>query len=155
MSIMSISVEGLLSILDRKRQMENLSWRQVAQTLGVSPSTITRMRQGKSPDANSFATFVVWTGLPIHSFVTSEDGSAIVCGNPDPMVAISALLRSSDPPMMPDAICDLEAIIQAALRMAKRGDIPEGSGNGHANFSEGIQAATAITGSADIPERSQ
>jgi len=49
-----IHVDALIAALDSERRAKNFSWRQLAKEAGVSPSTLTRMQQGKSPDVNTF-----------------------------------------------------------------------------------------------------
>ena len=58
--------------LDSKRQERGLTWKQVAAESGVGASTLTRMGQGKGPDAKGLVSLVAWSGLNLDSFVRSE-----------------------------------------------------------------------------------
>src|SRR5258708_28419926 len=40
-----------------------ITWKQASQETGVGASTLTRMAQGRSPDAASLATLSAWAGL--------------------------------------------------------------------------------------------
>lgn len=82
----TINVELLYEALDQKRAAEKLSWRGLAQELGVTPSTFTRMVQGRRPDADTFAAMVRWLGLPMDQFVTGGR-------EPEPIDMIGTYLR--------------------------------------------------------------
>lgn len=58
--------------IDAKRQERGLTWKQMAAESGVGASTLTRMRQGKGPDAKGLASLVAWSGLNLDSFVRSD-----------------------------------------------------------------------------------
>lgn len=47
----------------------DLNWKQVSLNTGVSASTLTRMSQGKKPDAASLAALSAWSGLNPADFV--------------------------------------------------------------------------------------
>jgi transcriptional regulator with XRE-family HTH domain len=49
--------------LDAVRASQGLTWRGVAGAAGVSPSTLTRMNQGKRPDVDGLAALCAWSGL--------------------------------------------------------------------------------------------
>lgn len=51
----------------------NVTWKYVAEKTGVSTTTLTRMAQGRKPDASSLAVLATWAGLKIDRFVTLED----------------------------------------------------------------------------------
>jgi transcriptional regulator with XRE-family HTH domain len=55
--------DALVMALDIKRKATNLDWAGVANESGVSASTISRIRTGKNPDANSLAKLVDWCGV--------------------------------------------------------------------------------------------
>ena len=52
----TIDVEALYAALDSKRKAARTSWRDVARELDISPSTFSRMAQGRRPDVDTFAT---------------------------------------------------------------------------------------------------
>jgi transcriptional regulator with XRE-family HTH domain len=105
-----LDVEALRGALDEKRRSRQLSWRQVAKQSGVSPSTLTRLAQGKRPDVDGFAALVSWLGVSADFFLRT-DGKAD--DQPEPMVVISAHLRAQKD-LSPESTEALEDIIRAA-----------------------------------------
>jgi transcriptional regulator with XRE-family HTH domain len=93
------------------------TWKQVASDTGVSASTLTRMAQGRRPDAASLAALSAWAGLNPSDFVTAHYRS-----QPREAIAqVSALLRS-DPNLDAQAADALEAIVKTAYeRLRKTG----------------------------------
>jgi transcriptional regulator with XRE-family HTH domain len=49
--------------LDFRRQERGLTWRQLAEQVDVSPSTFSRLADGKRPDADALITLLVWLDL--------------------------------------------------------------------------------------------
>lgn len=91
-----------------------LTWKQVSQETGVSATTLTRMAQGRRPDAGSLAALSAWAGLNPADYVNLRQRSA----SPEPLARISSLLRS-DPRLKPDAAVALEAMLQTAYERLK------------------------------------
>src|SRR5690349_18280068 len=85
----TVDVVALYAALDQKRQMEGLSWRELAAALGLSPSTFTRMGQGHRPDVDTFATLLRWLGMPAEAFMRPSNPSE---AEPEPLAMISAYL---------------------------------------------------------------
>lgn len=111
-----LDVDTLIAALDAKRKTRNLSWRQLAGEAGVSPSTLTRMHQGKRPDVNTFSALVRWLGLPAENFMTQQKkGQA---PEPHPLVVASTLLRGKKE-MSPKAVDALEEMVRAAYKLVK------------------------------------
>ena len=52
----------LVSAINNERLRVGASWRDVAQATGVPASTLTRMKQGRHPDVESFAKLIGWLG---------------------------------------------------------------------------------------------
>src|SRR5258708_37579202 len=75
-----------------------ITWKQVSQETGVSATTLTRMAQGRRPDAGSLAALSAWAGLNPADYVNLRNRSWDV----EPLARISSLLRS-DPRLKPDA----------------------------------------------------
>lgn len=90
------------------------NWKQVSDETGVSASTLTRMAQGRRPDAASLAALSAWAGINPSDFVraTYKKGGA------EPMAQISTLLRS-DPKLDSQAAAAIEAIVKAAYERFK------------------------------------
>ena len=62
--------------LDATRAARSLSWKDdVASQTGVRASTLTRVGQGKNPDADSIAALVSWSDLSTSDFVRRADGA--------------------------------------------------------------------------------
>jgi len=91
-----------------------VTWKQVSQDTGVSATTLTRMAQGRRPDAGSLAALSAWAGLNPADYVNLRERSATA----EPLARISSLLRS-DPRLKPDAAVALEAMLQSAYERLK------------------------------------
>jgi transcriptional regulator with XRE-family HTH domain len=114
-----INVPALFAALDGRRKSENLSWRQLAKEIGVSPSLLSRLGNGNNPDAEGFATLVRWLKLPAETFMKSESNEAPQ-KQPDLMAQLAPLLRARRD--LDDAdVAYLEEVIQATVRRAKAG----------------------------------
>lgn len=91
------------------------TWKQVSKETGVSPSTLTRMAQGRRPDAGSLAALSAWAGINPADFVGMHNKPK----TSESLVAISALLRA-DSNLRPDAAKSLQAIIETAYETLKK-----------------------------------
>lgn len=109
-----LDVHLLHAALDAARRERGLSWRAVAHQAGVSPSTLTRLGDGKRPDVDGFAALVRWLGLPAERFFTgAEDEEA----QGSVLAAISAYLRASKE-LTPEWAETIDAMIGAAYERA-------------------------------------
>src|SRR5262245_11294577 len=104
-----VDVQALYAALSAKRQAEQMSWRQLAQKIGISASTMTRLAQGQRPDVDAFATLIRWLGLPAEQFITPSDTGV---DEPDILIQIVPLLRARSD-LSPSEIEYLEEIIGA------------------------------------------
>lgn len=111
-----IHVEALVAALDAERKAKSLSWRQLAKAAGVSPSTLTRMQQGKSPDVNTFSALTAWLNIPAERFYTEQPHRP--SQREDPMAVISTLLRGKKK-MNPKAFTALQELVNAAFKLSK------------------------------------
>ena len=68
-----IDTGRLYSALDGQRRAHSMSWRQVAQQAGVSPSLLSRMGNGHRPDLDGFVLLVQWLGMPAEEFMLEPD----------------------------------------------------------------------------------
>lgn len=93
-----------------------MTWKQVSKETQVSSSTLTRMAQGRQPDAASLAVLSAWAGINPADFVKQLKKSH----TQESLVGISTLLRA-DPKLKPEAVKAMEAIIQAAYENLKDG----------------------------------
>src|SRR5580700_6969513 len=92
-----------------------MTWKQVSQLTGVSASTLTRMAQGRRPDAASLAALSAWAHLNPSDFVHMPYKAT----RPESIAQISTLLRS-DPNLDAESAEALEAIMRAAYEGFKR-----------------------------------
>lgn len=95
--------------LDGERRTRGLAWKEVAAKAKVSPSTLTRLGQGRRPDVDSFARLVAWGGFDADQFVTSPKGRT--AGGF--LTNLPTYLRS-DPNLDEKGVQALETIIRAA-----------------------------------------
>lgn len=112
-----LDVKALHAALDQQRQAQHLSWRQLAKKAGVSPSTLTRMAQGKRPDVDSFSALVQWLRIPAEKFMR-RTGQEQESDEAEPLAVISTYLRSRRE-LSPESAEALEDIIKAAYDRLK------------------------------------
>jgi len=106
----TVDMEALYAALDNKRKASRTSWRDVAREIEVSPSTFSRMAQGRRPDVDTFATLLRWLGMPAEPFMRSTSGPERA---EEPVAMVSSYLRAARNVKPEDAEA-LEAIFQAA-----------------------------------------
>lgn len=107
----SFDGEAFYAALAATVTARNMTWKQVSQQTGVSATTLTRMSQGRRPDAASLAGLSAWAGLNPAEFVSLGGDSR--AAKPEPLAQISRLLRS-DRRLRPDAARALEVMIRTA-----------------------------------------
>jgi transcriptional regulator with XRE-family HTH domain len=112
-----LDVERLYAALDQQRRVKDLSWRQLAAAVDISPSTFTRMREGKRPDVDSFASLVEWLGVPAERFLQTAHRAATKKEQPT-MAMIATYLRA-DKNLTKKSAEALEDIIRAAYERMK------------------------------------
>ena len=109
-----INVGALYAALDAEREARDLSWRQLAHDVGVSPSTLSRMGQGSGPAADAFAALVDWLGVPAEEFI-DRGGDSTSREVPDLVAQVAPLLRARKDLTEAD-VEYLEQLIGAAVR---------------------------------------
>jgi transcriptional regulator with XRE-family HTH domain len=111
----TINIEALYAALDANRQQQGISWRELAHSLEISPSTLTRMAQGRRPDVDTFATLLRWLGMDADAFMrpTGKKKDEV-----NSVAMISSYLRADRNLNAKDAEA-LEDIIKAAYRCLK------------------------------------
>lgn len=97
--------------INTTREARKLNWKQVSSATSVGASTLTRMAQGKRPDADSLASLAAWSGLNPADFVALNDRAS----RPEPLAMISSYLRS-DPNLTDEGAIALEAMLKAAYK---------------------------------------
>lgn len=98
--------DGFFDALDALREKRGLSWRALASDARVSPSTLTRMSQGRRPDVDSFAALLAWSGLDLDDFIVRERTTV------EPLDEISVLLRRA-PDLSEHSARAIDALIRA------------------------------------------
>lgn len=111
----SIDVIALHGALDAAREAKGLSWRQLARVLDVSPSTLSRLANGKNPDVDAFATMVRWLEVPAEKFMIDEDELQRRAELPDLVAELAPLLRAR-PDLEKEDVEHLETLIGSAVR---------------------------------------
>jgi transcriptional regulator with XRE-family HTH domain len=111
-----IDVTALYGALNAARGSRQLSWRQLAKDIEVSPSLLSRLGNGYRPDADGFATLVRWLGMPAESFMVGADERTGV--QPDLVTELAPLLRARKDLSKAD-VTYLEEVIQATVRRAR------------------------------------
>ncbi|EID54113.1 helix-turn-helix domain-containing protein [Saccharomonospora xinjiangensis] len=86
----------LYEALDAGRRARDLSWRQLAEQAGVSPSLLSRMGNGQRPDLDGFIALVQWLGAPAEEFMVWPDGTARSDRQPSLETQLALLLRARD-----------------------------------------------------------
>jgi transcriptional regulator with XRE-family HTH domain len=107
----NFDAEAFYAVLNSQREARGMTWKDVAAESGVHASTLTRMGQGKSPDANGLAALLTWAGLQADSFIrkTGVQGR----NEPEPLAQITAVLRA-DPNLSKQSAEAIEQILKAA-----------------------------------------
>jgi transcriptional regulator with XRE-family HTH domain len=68
-----VDVEALYLRLDRERRTRRIKWRDIANGAGVSPSTLTRIGQGSTPDADALVSLLGWLGeTDLAPYITTD-----------------------------------------------------------------------------------
>lgn len=116
----AVDVQALYEALDTKRKAKGISWREAAEAIEVSASTLTRMGQGASPDVEGFAKMVGWLGVTANDFFIGKaaESSKRAAPKDDLVVVVSRHLRASKELDAASAKA-LENIIQAAYTQMK------------------------------------
>src|SRR5262245_8946972 len=84
------NAEAFYRALEATVLARSKTWKQVAEETGVSASTLTRMSQGRRPDAASLAALSAWAGINPSDFVRASYKKA----RPVALSQISTMLRN-------------------------------------------------------------
>lgn len=114
-----INTTALKDALDQARISRELSWRQLATQSGVTPSLLSRLRNGHNPDAEGFMTLVKWLRMPAETFLIDDNEPL---EQPELSAQLAPLLRARQD-LNEEDIAMLQDVIQATLRRvaAQRG----------------------------------
>jgi transcriptional regulator with XRE-family HTH domain len=117
-----INVAALYAALDSSREARQQSWRQLAKSIGVSPSLLFRLGNGLRPDADSFATLTTWLRVPAETFMVEEQSEGVKQPGddtgPELMTQLAPLLRARKD-LNEEDVRYLEDVIHATLRRTR------------------------------------
>lgn len=106
----SLDVLALHKALDSAREQRGLSWRGVAGETHVSPSTFSRMKEERKPDADSLSRLLDWLNMPAEHFIRdSGKNRPAASSRATTTTAITAALRAD--PQLTDQ--DVEFVVEA------------------------------------------
>jgi transcriptional regulator with XRE-family HTH domain len=115
--------EAFYLALEATVKARGITWKQLSETTGVSPTTLARMATGRNPDAASIAALSAWAGLNPADFVSNANARH---KRPETMAVVGSTLRS-DPTLDKQSARALESIFRAAyLSMRRKTDGPGG-----------------------------
>ena len=114
----AFDVPRFYAALDGQRVAKGLSWKEVGEQAGVSPSMLTRIGQGKRPDVDGLALLLAWSGLDAALFLPSA-------GAPEPLAQVSAYLRA-DKNLSRRSVEALDEIIRVAYSGFKSAESVDG-----------------------------
>ena len=113
-----VDVWALYKALDARRDTEGLSWRQLAEQAGVSPSLLSRMANGQRPDVDGFAALVQWLKTPAETFMIGPTQTATSEDQPELVQELAPLLRARNDLSEADREYLLE-VVQATMRRVR------------------------------------
>jgi len=116
--------EAFYATLDDIRKAKEISWKKVADQSKVSASTLTRMGQGKHPDADSLTMLSAWAGLNPADFATDE---SVRARDTESLPKMMALLRA-DPNLSNDAVQAIQDVLTVAYRRLGNAGLQEADG---------------------------
>lgn len=108
--------EAFYAALDSHRDAKGMTWKDVGAETGVNPSTLTRMAQGKCPDAKGLAALLAWSGLSANDFMRGRVASRR--REPETLARITAVLRA-DASLSKESAAAIEQILKAAYNRFK------------------------------------
>ena len=116
----NFNADGFYSALAATVVSRGLTWKQVSQETGVSATTLTRMSQGRRPDAASLAALSAWAAINPAEFVRlAHTGES---RRPEPLAQITTLLRS-DRRLRPEAAKTLDVMIRTAYEQLRSKEV--------------------------------
>jgi transcriptional regulator with XRE-family HTH domain len=113
-----IDTPALYVALDARRSREDLSWRELAKRIDLSPSVFTRLSQGRQPEFDSYARMINWLGVSMDDFVEREKPSDAEAE--DTVERIASYLRA-DKALKPESARAIETIVRAAYEEMAEG----------------------------------
>ena len=65
--------KALYDALDKQRLSRNLTWKQVAEEIGIAASTIVRTKEGGRMEVDGMLQMVNWLNVPVETFVRRKN----------------------------------------------------------------------------------
>ncbi len=90
----AIDVRGLAAAMEVRVKSDEISWRTAAGQIGVSPSLLTRLRNGQRPDLEAFAAITEWLGEPAERFFLRHQPPQDALAEEPLASSMNALLRA-------------------------------------------------------------
>jgi len=109
------NASAFYEVLAEKVAARKMTWSALGRETGVTSSTLSRMAQGRGPDAATLAVLSAWAGINPADFVLTP----LPRSRTEPLAAICSLLRS-DPNLEPEAAQALQTIVQIAYERFKQ-----------------------------------
>lgn len=107
--------KAFYAAVDTAVRTRDVRWKDVSADTGISQTTLTRMGQGRQPDAASLAALSAWAGLNPANFVS---GSAGMADDHHTLEKVALLFRQ-DAQLSPEAARSLEEIVTTAYNALK------------------------------------
>ncbi len=105
----SFDPSAFFRALDTTVLARGMRWKDVSQQTGISTSSLSRMAQGKGPDAASLAILSAWSELNPADFTSFPTERAF---RAEPLALLTSSLRR-DPRLSPQSAATLETVIKA------------------------------------------
>lgn len=110
--------------LERRRQKDGLSWRQLGRHLGLSPSTFSRLSRGKRPDVETFIKLLAWLDVPAVTFMRGEGSTTSSRSTDEDTLEVIAAALQSDSSISRDAAGALEQLLRVAYSQVRTAPDP-------------------------------
>ena len=106
--------EAFYKALKATVEARNTTWKQVSLDTGVGATTLSRMSDGRQPDAGSLIALAAWAALDVNDFVLGIQKSTA-----EPLALVGKLLRD-DKTLPPGGADVIEAIVRSAYDSYKK-----------------------------------
>jgi transcriptional regulator with XRE-family HTH domain len=116
MSKTQFDLKGFHRALNEKREEKGYSWKRISDLTGLSPSTLTRMGQGRKPDIDGLVSLASWAKLDLSNFYRAETANR---SNRESLNEIRALLKA-DAKLKPRDVEILDALLTSAYTQMRK-----------------------------------
>jgi len=114
--------DAFLSAVEAERKARKMSWRQIGKETGISPSSLTRLAQGKRLDIDGLIALSSWAGVEMERYYTNERVEPAVS---DTVHEMAALLRG-DPNLTPQDAEHLENLLRSSYEFLSHAERRKG-----------------------------